>query len=180
MNMNTDSAKLTTESTCASNLEAVIKAMETVFESAPYGIDHTMNVLNNARQIIREEKINSQSAHIVELSAVLHDIGALEAMRKHGSMEGHLQELEGVPVAKEILQRQNYEQSVIDRVCYIVGNHHTPENIDGMDFRILWEADLIENMQVMDCIKDKEKLKQFISENFKTQAGKALASNKYK
>ncbi|MBK5721802.1 HD domain-containing protein [Dysgonomonas sp. Marseille-P4677] len=154
--------------------------METVFESAPYGIDHTMKVLDNARQIIKEEKISSLSAHIVELSAVLHDIGAMKAMWKHGSMEGRFQELEGVPVAKEILQRQNYEQSVIDRVCYIVGNHHTPENIDGMDFQILWEADLIENMQMMDCIKDKEKLKHFISENFKTQAGKVLASNKYK
>jgi response regulator RpfG family c-di-GMP phosphodiesterase len=180
MNINTDSVNLTAESTCASNLEAVIKAMEAVFESAPYGIDHTMKVLDNARRIIKEENVNSQSAHIVELAAILHDIGALEALRKHGNMEGHFQELEGVPVAMEILQRQNYEQPVIDRVCYIVGNHHTPENIDGMDFQILWEADLIENMQVMDCIKDKEKLKQFISENFKTQAGKVLASNKYK
>jgi hypothetical protein len=44
-----------------------------------------------------------------------------------------------------------------------------------MDFQILWEADLIENMQVMEVIKDAVLLKQFISDNFKTDSGKDLA-----
>jgi HD superfamily phosphodiesterase len=58
--------------------------MQAVFSSVPAGIDHTLKVLENARQIIRAEKLNWQSAVIVELAAVLHDIGALEAQRKHG------------------------------------------------------------------------------------------------
>lgn len=165
----------------ATKLEAVIKTMEIVFESVPYGIDHTMKVLDNARQIITEEKTDRlKYGVIIELAAVLHDIGAIEAQKKHGSMEGHFQELEGVPIAAEIMQEQNYEQSIIDRVCYIVGNHHTPENIDDIDFQILWEADLIENMQIMDCIQNEVTLKQFVANNFKTQTGKNIALNRYR
>lgn len=164
----------------AVKLEAVIKAMEAVFESVPYGIDHTMKVLDNARQIIKEEKADRlKYGVIIELSAVLHDIGAIEAQKKHGSMEGCFQELEGAPIAMDIMQKQNYEQSIINRVCYIIGNHHTPENIDGIDFQILWEADLIENMQVMDCIRQEATLKQFIADNFRTESGKRIARNKY-
>ncbi|MDR1221814.1 MAG: HD domain-containing protein [Tannerella sp.] len=90
-------------------------------------IDHTLNVLENARTIIREEKLNWQSAVIVELSAVLHDIGAVEAQKKHGSMEGRFQEQEGPAIVLGIMKKHDYEQSVIDRVCFIIAHHHTPE-----------------------------------------------------
>jgi HD superfamily phosphohydrolase YqeK len=163
----------------AEKLNPVIEDMQTVFSSVPYGIDHTLKVMENARQIIRVEKTNWQSAVIVELAAVLHDIGAVEVQRKHGSMEGCFQEQEGPAIALEIMKKHDYEQSIIDRVCFIIAHHHTLETIDGMDFQILWEADLIENMQVMEVIKDAGALKQFISDNFKTDSGKNLAFQRY-
>jgi hypothetical protein len=164
----------------AEKLNPVIEDMRAVFSSVPYGIDHTLKVLENARQIIKAEKTNWQSAVIIELSAVLHDIGAIEAQKKYGSMEGCFQEQEGPAIARNILEKYDYEPAIIDRVCFIVGNHHTLEKIDGMDFQILWEADLIENMQVMeDIIRDAEQLKRFISDNFKTESGKKLAFHKY-
>ncbi|MDR1169741.1 MAG: HD domain-containing protein [Prevotellaceae bacterium] len=153
--------------------------MKAVFSSVPYGIDHTLNVLENARQIIKAEKTDWESSVIVELSSVLHDIGALEAQRKHGSMEGCFQEQEGPAIARNILEKYDYEPSIIDRTCFIIAHHHTPEKIDGVDFQILWEADLIENMQVSEVIKDAVMLKQFISDNFKTESGKALAFSRY-
>ena len=45
----------------------------------------------------------------------------------------------------------------IDRICFIIGNHHTPSKIDGLDFQIQWEADLLENLTVMDKEKEQEK-----------------------
>ena len=30
-------------------------------------------------------------------------------------------------------------------MCYLVGHHHTYENIDGMDYQILVEADFLVN-----------------------------------
>jgi HD superfamily phosphohydrolase YqeK len=163
----------------AEKLNPVIEDMQTVFSGVPAGIDHTLKVLENARQIIKAEKLNWQSAVIVELAAVLHDIGAVEARRKHGSMDGCFQEQEGPAVASGIMEKHGYEQPIIDRVCFIIAHHHTPEKIDGMDFQILWEADLIENMQVMEVIKDAGELKQFISDNFKTDSGKELAFQRY-
>jgi HD superfamily phosphohydrolase YqeK len=156
-------------------LNLVIGDMQNVFSSVPHGIDHTLNVLENAQQIIKAENPNWQTAVIIKLAAVLHDINAIEAQKKHGSMDGRFQELEGPAVASCIIKKYDYEQSVIDRVFFIVGNHHTPEKIDGIDFQILWEADLIENMQVMNVVKDAGLLKQFISDNFKTKSGKDRA-----
>jgi HD superfamily phosphodiesterase len=153
--------------------------MQAIFSSIPTGIKHTLTVLENARIIIWAEKLNWQSAVIVELSAVLHDIGAVEAQRKHGSMDGRFREQEGPAIALDIMKKHDYEQSVVDRVCFIIAHHHTLEKIDGKDFQILWEADLIENMQVMEVIKDAGRLKQFISDNFKTDSGKNLAFQRY-
>ena len=33
----------------------------------------------------------------------------------------------------------------MNRVAYLVGYHHSPEQIDGIDYRILIEADCIVN-----------------------------------
>jgi hypothetical protein len=94
-------------------------------------------------------------------------------------MEGRFQEQEGPAIALDIMKKHDYEQAIIDRVCFIIAHHHTPEKIDGKDFQILWEADLIENMQAMEVIKDAGLLKQFISDNFKTESGKAQAVQRY-
>jgi hypothetical protein len=53
-----------------------------------------------------------------------------------------------------------------------VGNHHTPSKIDGIDFQIQWEADLLDNL---DYMKEKPAAKKLIVENFKTQIGRRLA-----
>lgn len=54
-------------------LEAVIGEMEAVFEPAPYGISHTMKVLDNVRRMIQVKEPDYESAMSVELTAILHD-----------------------------------------------------------------------------------------------------------
>src|SRR5690606_40920241 len=68
-----------------SKLDHVIKEMKIIFKSVPYGIDHTMRVLENAQTISQKENIDVSTQKVIELSAVLHDIGSVEALRKHGS-----------------------------------------------------------------------------------------------
>jgi HD superfamily phosphodiesterase len=72
----------------------------------------------------------------ISIIAILHDIGAVEAQKKYGSIDGVYQEKEGPEVAKEILKKVGYNKN-IDRICFIIGNHHTPSKIDGLDFQIL-------------------------------------------
>lgn len=40
-----------------------------------------------------------------------------------------------------MLENLSYDKDIIERVCYLVGHHHTYNSIDGMDYQILVEAD---------------------------------------
>ena len=124
------------------------------------------------------ENIGEEEKEFISIIAILHDIGAVEAQKKYGSIDGVYQEKEGPEVAKEILKKVGYNKN-IDRICFIIGNHHTPSKIDGLDFQIQWEADLLENLTVMDKEKEQEKIKKCIDENFKTNTGKRIAYNRF-
>lgn len=156
-------------------IENIMAEMREIFKEVPYGIDHTMKVLKHAEVIMDGEDIDGERRELILIVALLHDIGAVEALRKYSSIDGVYQEIEGPAVARSILDKVGYESSKIDRICYIVGNHHTQSKIDGLDFQIQWEADLIENLLGTDIKEDKQKLQDIINSNFKTAAGKALA-----
>ena len=161
------------------SIEQVITEMKQVFKDVPYGIDHTLKVLANAQQIMEGEGISGEERELISLVTILHDVGAIEAQRKHGSMQAKYQEEEGPAIAREILTIAGYDSETIKRVCYIVGNHHTPAKIDGTDFQILWEADLLENLPSMAVSKDPEELNKYIDLNFKTVTGKLLAQERF-
>lgn len=155
--------------------EKAIEEMKDVFKKVPYGIEHTLKVLKNAEDIMDGENISEEEKELISIITILHDIGAIEAQRKHGSMDGTYQEKEGPAIARSILEKIGYDTVKTDRVCFIVGNHHTPSKIDGLDFQIQWEADLLENLEYMDVTKDKYILKKYIEDNFKTARGLKVA-----
>ena len=155
----------------------IIEEMKEVFKEIPFGIEHTLKVLQNAEDIMKGENIEEEK-ELITIVAILHDIGAVEAQKKYGSIDGVYQEKEGPAVVREILQRVGYNKNA-DRICFIVGNHHTPSKIDGIDFQIQWEADLLENLMVMDKHKEQQKIKKCIEENFKTVTGKKIAYDRF-
>lgn len=159
--------------------DKVIQEMKSIFREVPYGINHTLRVLKNAEDIMSGEKLTHDQKELISIVAILHDIGAIEAQHKYGSMDELYQEEEGPIIAREILEKFGYDADKIDRVCYIIGNHHTPSKIDGLDFQIQWEADLLENLPFMEVYKDKEELKEYIKDNFKTFEGSKIALMKF-
>ena len=100
--------------------DRIIAKMKEIFHEIPYGIEHTLNVLKNAEEIMENESLSGKMKELISLSAILHDIGAIEAQRKYNSMDGKYQEIEGVPIAKTILFDLNYNHEIIERVCYII------------------------------------------------------------
>lgn len=156
-----------------------IEKMNEIFRDIPYGIEHTMKVLRNAELIMESFKINDELKELISLTAILHDIGAVEAQKKYNSMEGKFQELEGPFIAKDILLQIDYQESKINRICYIIGNHHSPSKIDELDFKIQWDADLLENLAVDEILNQKDKLVEYIENNFKTEKGKELAYERF-
>ncbi|HRX69204.1 MAG TPA: HD domain-containing protein [Tenuifilaceae bacterium] len=156
-----------------------IEKMNEIFRDIPYGIEHTMKVLSNAELIMESLEINDELKELISLTAILHDIGAVEAQKKYNSMEGKYQEIEGPLIAREILLQIDYQQSKINRICYIIGNHHSPSKIDGIDFEIQWDADLLENLAADEILNHSDKLVEYIENNFKTEKGKVLAYERF-
>ena len=100
--------------------EKIIIEMKEVFKEIPFGIEHTLKVLKNAEDIMNGENIGEEEKEFISITAILHDIGAVEAQKKYGSIDGVYQEKEGPAVAKEILKKVGYNKN-IDRICFIIG-----------------------------------------------------------
>ena len=137
-------------------------------------ITHAFKVVGFAQTIASGEHLDSQTRDITVLAAILHDIGIPAAEEKYGSSAGHLQEKEGPPIAREILLGEGVPKAITDRVCYLVGHHHTYTKIDGIDFQILVEADLLVNIQ--EGYLTHEAGQSAIHKYFRTESGRKLAS----
>jgi len=137
-------------------------------------IGHATRVARYAEQIGREERGNMA---VVLTSAYLHDIGIKEAERKHQSTAARYQEEEGPPVAKEILEKLEANDELIKEVCDIIGHHHHPREEETINFKCLYDADLIANLEEKqkDAPLDPEKLKDIIKKSFLTDTGRDLA-----
>ncbi len=156
------------------HLERVIEEMKKVFVEAPYGAAHTLRVLENAVILLDGEKIEGEQRETAMMAAALHDIGVLEAERKYGSMDGPYQEKEGAILARQILEKMEVDPAQVERICFLVGHHHTPTMIDGIDFRVLWEADLLENLAHGEK-KNGQELESLIEVHFQTETGRQMA-----
>src|SRR5665647_3788319 len=78
-------------------------------------IEHSLKVFSYAQTLGRIEGIDAEKQYILELTALLHDIGIHVAEKKYQSSAAHYQELEGPKVASEILTALQIPQHTIDR-----------------------------------------------------------------
>jgi HD superfamily phosphodiesterase len=127
-------------------MNSILIAMIQYFGSDVHRINHALKVYGFASAICRSENITRETIDIVEIAAILHDIGIPAAEKKYKSCIGKYQEIEGPPVAREILEKLSVRPEIVDRVCYLIGNHHTYTKIDHIDFQILVEADWLVNI----------------------------------
>ena len=111
----------------------------------PARIQHLTKVYAFATLIALQERCDALTLEIIEAAALVHDIGIKPALAQFGSDEGPVQERLGPPVALEMLNSLSYDPAVVNRVCQLVGRHHTYTDIDGVDCQILIEADFLVN-----------------------------------
>ncbi len=135
-------------------------------------IQHFVKVHAFAKLIGELENMEEETLEILEAAAYVHDIGIKPAEEKFGSCEGPLQEKEGPPVAKEMLERLGFEERIVERVCFLVGHHHTYTEIDGMDYQILVEADFLVNLY--EDASDKGTVEAVYKNIFRTESGKRI------
>ncbi|MCK5129083.1 MAG: HD domain-containing protein [Clostridiales bacterium] len=116
-------------------------------------INHALKVFSLAKCIIENGTTDKVLVEIVCLSAILHDIGIHVCEEKYNSSAGKYQEIEGPHVANEILLKHYENNDIIKRVLYLIAHHHTYNKIDGLDYQVLIEADLIVNFEEKESSK---------------------------
>jgi len=143
-------------------------------------IQHFIKVHGFAALLGRQEGMNETDLFVLESAALVHDIGIKNGEAKHGKgcCTGKHQEEEGPAVAREMLLKLQYAEQVIERVCYLVGHHHTYNNIEGLDYQLLVEADFLVNLYEDDC--SKEAVDKALHSIFKTKSGIRLCKVMYK
>ena len=137
-------------------------------------IGHASRVARYAEQIGREEQGNLA---VILSAAYLHDIGIREAESKYNSTAAEYQEKEGPPIAREILIKLGASEEIIDEVCHIIGHHHHPEEEETVNFKSLYDADLIANLEEAqkENPSDREQLDHIMEKSFLTDSGRKLA-----
>lgn len=153
-------------------LDRLTMAMVEYYAGDPKRIHHFLKVHELARLIAANEDLDGKTRLIIEAAAIVHDVGIKIGEKLYGECSGKHQEQLGPPMAKRMLADAGFPADVNERVCHLVGHHHTYTNIDGVDLQILIEADTITNLYENDDAP--EAITAAYNELFRTASGKQL------
>jgi HD superfamily phosphodiesterase len=148
--------------------------MKRYFKNDFRRIGHATRVARYAERIGKKE--NGMLAVILS-AAYLHDIGIHEAEKKHGSTAAEFQEAEGPAIARSILEKLGANEELINEVCDIVGHHHHPRPEDSLNFKIVYDSDLLENLDEKQkkAPRSEEEIENLIEKSFLTDSGRETA-----
>lgn len=135
-------------------------------------IQHFCKVHSYAKLIAEMENIDAETLFILEAAALTHDIGIHYCEENYGDCNGKLQEQYGPDIAKRLLADLHFSKQVSERVQYLIGHHHTYDDIDGMDYQILVEADFLVNLYE-DGLSN-QAIEHAYKKIFKTDAGRKI------
>lgn len=140
--------------------------MKRYFKADFKRIGHATKVARHAERIGKMERGNLA---VILCAAYLHDIGILEGEPNH--------EQEGSPIARDILEKLGAKEALIEEVCDIIGHHHHPREDDTASFKVVYDADLIVNLEktLKEKPKTGEELENLIANAFLTASGKKEA-----
>lgn len=157
-------------------LELSMRVMEHDAGS-PLRVQHTQKVYAFARQIGLWEGLDERTQYILELAALLHDVGIRPALEKYGSSAGPLQEKEGPPLVRTMLGDLGVDPEAIERVAWLVGHHHTYTDVKGLDYQILLEADFLVNLFEDRC--GEAEIRQALHKIFRTETGSRICRSMF-
>ncbi|HPZ00033.1 MAG TPA: HD domain-containing protein [Clostridiales bacterium] len=155
----------------------VMEKMVAYSEGNLHDISHFMKVYGFARTIGIREKLPKETQYTVEIAAILHDIACPLCREKYGNTNGKYQEKEGGPLAETFLKEINLPSAMEERIIYLVSHHHTYEKVEGIDYRILLEADFLVNAD--ESHMGKEAILKGKDLIFETETGKRLLNSIY-
>ncbi len=154
--------------------DRVAIAMKLYFKMDFKRIGHATRVARYAERIGMKEKGNLA---VILPAAYLHNIGIHEAERKYGSTAFKYQEKEGPEIAKSIMIKMGAKEELIEEVSDIVGHHHHPRTNETTNFKVVYDSDLIVNLEEEQSENpmDSGKLADLIKKSFLTEGGREEA-----
>lgn len=152
-------------------------AMISYMAGDPRRIQHFTKVHDYSRLIGLLEGVDKHTLFILEAAALMHDIGIREGERLYGKNDGRIQEQLGPAEAQKLLKDLDFTVEDMNRICYLIGHHHTYDSIDGPDYQILVEADFLVNLQEENC--SREVCRNVYEKIFKTASGKKIMAEMF-
>jgi HD superfamily phosphodiesterase len=140
-------------------------------------INHFLKVHGFAKAIGEQEGLDERTQEILEVTALVHDIGIKLSEQKYNSSSGYYQQIEGPDEAEKLLKPFGYDADFIERVKFLIAHHHKYNSIDNIDYQILIEADFIVNAFEDDV--SMETIKDIHDKIFKTASGKKFLEDLY-
>lgn len=109
-------------------------------------IQHFVKVHDFAAAIGTDEGLDGETLLVLEAASILHDIGIHPAEARYGSSAGRYQEELGPDEARKVLSEVGgFTPGQTERICWLIGHHHTCTDVRDIDHRILLEADFLVN-----------------------------------
>lgn len=160
-----------------SHISDAIYRLTLMSEGSQHDINHFLKVWAYAKTIGEQEGLDARTQETLELAAIVHDIACPDLRKEHGSTPGNLQEEYGVPLTCAFFQNSDLDEEMLDRICFLVGHHHTFKDVDGIDYQILLEADFLVNAGESE--KYHKAIPKYRENVFKTETGIALLESVY-
>lgn len=144
------------------------------FESGcPGRVQHFLKVYQFAQIIADAEGMTGDAREILDVATLMHDIGIRPCEEKYGHCTGKMQEEEGPAYARAMLAEAGCDsENLIERVCWLIAHHHTYDELEGLDYRILIEADYLVNAYENNA--SQEAIRNMRGKIFRTDMGKKL------
>lgn len=125
----------------------LIRDMIAFNQGSTHDVEHFLKVYAYARTIGKLTGLDEETQRILEIASIVHDIACPLCREKYGRADGYLQEQESEPILRDFLAGYDLPEDVLERVIFLVCHHHTITGVDGLDWRILLEADFLVNAE---------------------------------
>jgi len=135
-------------------------------------VTHALLVLDRAQELLQVESANPQ---VVMAAALLHDVGTAAAAEAGASSEKVEHTVAGAALAERITREAGMDDAAIEQVREIVENHHGGAEIDTPEFRIVWDADRLEEVPAGVSRQSAERVREIVDSVFRTEAGRRSA-----
>jgi len=99
-----------------------------------HGLHHTLDVLDTAEFLCKEEKINKHNTILLKTAALFHDAGFLRNNLNH--------EVLGCDIVRESLPEFGYSKTSIEHICGMIMSTKIPQSPKNKLEEIICDADL--------------------------------------